>query len=55
VLPPPLADVTAKNHESPRKFLIVSETQSTITGPQTSAAMTFHDSDFIMELERHVP
>jgi hypothetical protein len=56
MLLPPFADVVAASQETPSKAIIATNTQSTITRPRTSAAMTFSTTVFSMEIEnRHVP
>jgi hypothetical protein len=49
-MPPLLADVTTASQETTSKVIIVTKTRSTITRPQTSAAMTFSVTAFSMEI-----
>jgi hypothetical protein len=56
MLPPLLANAAAAIQERPKKVLIASKIQSSITRPQTSTAMTFFTTIFSMKIKnQHDP
>jgi hypothetical protein len=52
VLPPPLANVAAASQVSPSKVLFAMKSQSAITRPQASAAITFSATIFSMKIKK---